>query len=320
MNQNPHITLDQWRTLMTVVEAGGYAQAAEQLHKSQSSVTYAVQKLESLLGIKVFELQGRRATLTPTGQLLYRRARALVEEAQDLERAALTFSAGWEAKINFAVDVLFPPGLLLACLNQFGEEHPRIRIEVVESVLNGVSEALQERKVELAIASQVPPGFLGVPIMLVRVAAVAAADHPLHQLGQPLTYSDLRAHRLVVVRDSGGKRDKLTVSLNVDRCWTVANLATAIDAVRHGYGYAWLPEEQISAELAAGVIKPLPLRDGQLFPIPLYLIKASNDAAGPGVQRLDEIIRTTVAARYGRPPHENGELIGVNTALPLTPF
>ncbi|MCU0736206.1 MAG: LysR family transcriptional regulator, partial [Methylotetracoccus sp.] len=41
----PKITLDQWRTLVAVVEAGGYAQAADQLHKSQSTLTYAVQKL-----------------------------------------------------------------------------------------------------------------------------------------------------------------------------------------------------------------------------------------------------------------------------------
>ena len=38
------ITLDQWAAF-AVVEAGGYAKAAQKLHKSQSSVTYAVQQL-----------------------------------------------------------------------------------------------------------------------------------------------------------------------------------------------------------------------------------------------------------------------------------
>ena len=42
----PRITLEQWRALLAVVEAGGYAQAAERLHKSQSTLTYAVQKIE----------------------------------------------------------------------------------------------------------------------------------------------------------------------------------------------------------------------------------------------------------------------------------
>ena len=50
----PHITLEQWRALLAVVEAGGYAQAAKALHKSQSAVTYAVQQIEERLGLKVF--------------------------------------------------------------------------------------------------------------------------------------------------------------------------------------------------------------------------------------------------------------------------
>ncbi len=68
---NPRITLEQWRSLIEVVDAGGYALAAEKLCKSQSAVSYAVQKIESLLGVKAFEIQGRRAILTPTGHMLY---------------------------------------------------------------------------------------------------------------------------------------------------------------------------------------------------------------------------------------------------------
>ena len=43
---NPRITLEQWRALQAVVESSGYAQAAEALHKSQSTLTYAMQKIE----------------------------------------------------------------------------------------------------------------------------------------------------------------------------------------------------------------------------------------------------------------------------------
>src|ERR1700731_259125 len=64
---------------------GGYAQAAAALHKSQSAVTYAVQKIERQLKVKLFEIQGRKAHLTPSGRLLYRRAQALLEEAGAVE-------------------------------------------------------------------------------------------------------------------------------------------------------------------------------------------------------------------------------------------
>src|SRR3982751_630847 len=94
------ITLEQWEALVAVVEAGGYAKAAERVHKSQSSVTYLVQKLESLLGVKAFEIKGRKAALTQSGELLYRRARVLLDEALGLEKTAKSASAGWEAEIR----------------------------------------------------------------------------------------------------------------------------------------------------------------------------------------------------------------------------
>src|SRR5882672_5277607 len=112
----PRITLDQWSALAAVVEAGGYAKAAEKLHKSQSSVTYAVQQVQSQLGIKAFRIEGRKAVLTPTGELLYRRARYLLDEATGLEQAAKKLSAGWEAEIHLAVETIFPTWLLLGCL------------------------------------------------------------------------------------------------------------------------------------------------------------------------------------------------------------
>jgi DNA-binding transcriptional LysR family regulator len=44
----PTISLEQWRALVAVVDDGGYAAAAEAIHKSQSAVTYAVQQVEKL--------------------------------------------------------------------------------------------------------------------------------------------------------------------------------------------------------------------------------------------------------------------------------
>ena len=291
----PKIGLEQWRALMSVVESGGYAQAAESLHKSQSAITYAVQKIENLLGVKVFEIQGRKAVLTPTGQLLYRRAKALIEEAAGLERAASALSAGWEAEIRLAVEIIFPTQVLLKTLDRFGAESPHTRIEVIESVLGGTAEALLQGQADIAIAPQVPQGFLGEPLMQMRLLLVAHPEHALHRLGRTLTREDLRAHRHLVVRDSGSQRDKTPLSLEAKQRWTVSHMATSILAARGGYGFAWLPEDKIREELAAGLLKPLPLEGGQERVGTLYLIYADRDYAGPGTLRLVELLRETVA-------------------------
>jgi DNA-binding transcriptional LysR family regulator len=288
---NPYITLEQWRTLIAVVDAGGYAQAAEKLNKSQSAVTYAVQKIETLLDLKAFEIQGRKAMLTPTGQMLYRRALALVKEAAELEQAAHKLSAGWEATIMLAVEILFPSERLLACLNRFGVESPGTRIELIESVLGGTADALLSGQVDLAISPQVPTGFLGDVLTQVRLLAVAQADHPLHHQPHPLTYRDLRNHRHIVVRDSSPKRDQKAVTVEVDQRWTVSHIATSIEAVSNDYGFAWLPEEHIRMELETGLLKPLPLQAGSVLEVPLYLIVTRSGFEGPGVKRLAELLK-----------------------------
>ena len=295
MAEFPKIALDQWRTLISVVEAGGYAQAAEQIHKSQSTLTYSVQKLERLLGVKVFEIQGRKAVLTPAGQVLYRRGKILMEEALRLERAAASLAAGWEPELRLAVDIIFPTWLLLECFARFAEEHPETRIELIESVLGGTDEALLEGRVDLAIASSVPPGFLGDPIMQVRFIAAAHPDHPLHRLGRPLTLEDLRQHRHLVVRDTGRERSRSPGWLNEQR-WTVSHKATSIRAACMGLGYAWFAEDIIREELEAGALKPLPLREGAERWATLYLIFADFDAAGPGALRISKLIRDGIAA------------------------
>jgi DNA-binding transcriptional LysR family regulator len=286
----PRISLDQWRVLVCIVEAGGYAQAAAQLHKSQSTLTYSMQQLERLIGAKAFEIQGRKAVLTPAGQMLYRRGKALVDEALQLERSAKKLAAGWEPEIRLAVEIIFPTWLLLECFAQFGEEHPDIRLELYESVLGGTEEALREGRVDLAIGPFPPEGSLADPLMQVRVVCAAHPDHPLHKLGRTLTRDDLRGHRHLVIRDSGTERTRKTAWLNEHR-WTVTHKSTSIRAAAMGLGYAWFPEETIREELHAGQLKPLTLSEGSERRGTLYLMYADRDAAGPGVRRLADLLR-----------------------------
>src|SRR5471032_1504990 len=217
----PKISLEQWRCLVAVVDAGGYAQAAAVLHKSQSAVTYGVQKLEALLGIKALAIVGRKAHLTPSGEVLYRRAKALLYEAGALEGAAGNLAAGWESELRLAVEIIFPTWMLLQCFARFGEEQPQTRIELYETVLSGTEEALLQRTVDLAICSRVPAGFAGDPLMRLRFLAMAHPQHPLHQLGRELTMHDLRQHRHLIIRDTGSQR-RSGSWLGAEQSWAVS--------------------------------------------------------------------------------------------------
>jgi len=303
----PKISLDQWRTLVYVVESGGYAQAAKQIHKSQSTLSYSIQKMERLLGVKVFEIRGRKAQLTDAGHILYTRAKSLVGEADQLERAAASLAAGWEAEIRLAVDVVFPTWLLLQCFAKFGEEHPETRIELYETVLAGTADALTEGRADLGIGPTVPQGFAGDALMHVRFVPAAHPSHPLHQLNRPLVAADLKPHRHLVIRDTGSRRVRAT-SVVANQRWTVSHKATSLRAATMGLGFAWFPEDAIREELASGQLKVLPLGEGAERYATLYLVYADRDALGPGARRLATLLRERVetgcqeAAKTGAAP------------------
>ncbi len=295
MDHHARVSLEQWRAFVAVVDAGGYAQAAEKLSKSQSAVSYAVQQIESLLGLKAFEIQGRRAVLTPTGHLLHRRAQALLDEAAGVEHAGRSLAAGWEAEITIAVEIIFPIEILLKALERLALESPHTRIEIIESVLGGTPEALLEGRAQLVVSGQIPPGFIGHSLMRLRIAPTAHPNHPLHQLGRELTLRDLRAHRHLVVRDSGSKRTAASNLLEAKQRWTFSHLASSVDAAKRGYGFAWYVQDRIQDEIRRGELKELPLSGGGDRFVELYLIVADPEGAGPGVLRLAQLLSQEVA-------------------------
>ena len=286
---NEHkVTLEQWRTLIAVVDAGGYAKAAELLDKSQSTVSYAITQLEQSLNIKVFQIQGRKAVPSPAGEFLYRKAKELLEQADRLEKAAV-LSQQVESQIQVAADLIIPPVKILQCLSIFSRTYPQTRVEIYESVLSGTEDALLQRQVDLAIGGRVPIGFMGEKLMTVTMRGVSSPDHPLQHLGRNIDHHDLKQHRQIIVRDSGQYRRHSEGWQEAEQRWTVSHIKTSLDAIRLGLGYAWLPDAYTQEDIAAGKLKYLPVNTGSMREVPTYLTFADKELAGPATRYLAEI-------------------------------
>jgi len=293
------VTLDHWRSLVAVVDQGGYAPAAEALGKSQSTVSHSIQRLEQFLGTAVLKIAGRRAVLTAVGEIALRRARLLLDEAHDIERMARTLASGVEAEIHLAVDAIFPNQVLLPALAGFADAYPDTRIELVESIISGATELVRRGHVQLAITPHVPAGWLGDHLVRLEFACVASPDHPLHHLGRAVTDRDLRQYRQVVVRDSGERRDTNVSWLVSERRMTVGTMSTRIQALCQGLGFAWSPLLKIRRELEQGLLKPLPLEHGSSQYADVYMIITDAEGAGPATLALAAMIRAQVQAACG---------------------
>ena len=77
--------IDLLRIFLRVAEAGSFSAAAEQLALPRATVSWAVQRLESLLKARLLHRTTRRVTLSQEGEALLDQARTLVADMEDLE-------------------------------------------------------------------------------------------------------------------------------------------------------------------------------------------------------------------------------------------
>lgn len=290
----PKVTLDQWRVLQSIIDEGGFAQAALVLHRSQSSVSYAARRLQEVLGVQLFKIQGRRAVLTEAGQLLLDRSRLLTTEAVAIEEAARQLRQGWEPVIRLAVENVFPVDILLETLKQFEPLGGGTRIHLREEVLSGITDVLAENVVDLAISPIIPEGYMHESLMDVEFVAVAHRDHLLHQQGEAAYGVDVLKHAVhIVIRDSGvNVRDAGWVQNEYK--WTVSSFAACISMVRNGLGFAWLPRQSIQAQLDKGELLPLKLTHGGSYHVPVNLIYAKGREEGPALALFIRLLKSVV--------------------------
>ena len=288
----PRVTLEQWRTLQAVVDHGGFAQAAEALHRSQSSISYTVARMQDQLGVPLLRIDGRKAVLTDAGGVLLRRSRQLVKQASQLEDLAHHMEQGWEAEVRLVVDAAYPNARLIRALTAFMPQSRGCRVRLREEVLSGVEEVLQEGVADLAISSYSIPGYLGTEMSAIEFIAVAHPEHALLGMGRALSVQDLQGQMQVVIRDSGRQQPRDVGWLGAEQRWTVGSLATAASFVGSGLGFAWLPRHLIERELRDGVLKPLPMdKGGSRHPL-FYLYSNKDKTLGPATQILIDLIRT----------------------------
>ena len=290
-------TLEQWRMLQAVVEHGGFAQAAQAIHKSQSTINHAVHKLQDQLGLQLLEVVGRKARLTEAGALMLRRADQLLDQARQLEEVADSLSSGTEAEVRIAVDEVYPYQCLARALHALSRDYPNTRVQLMETVLSGGAEKLLGGEVDLLIAGQVPEGFLGQVILQAQFIAVAHPRHALNQLPRTLNLQDLAGHRQIVVRDSARGPGLDSGWLGSEQRWTVSHVGTSVDMVTRGMGFAWLPDSRVLPLIERKELAELPLATGSRRQSSLYLTHADQDRSGPATRHLAELLIAETATR-----------------------
>ncbi len=155
MNIYPRdLELELLRTFVAVVDGGGFTRAAERLHRTQSTVSQQLKRLEERLETPLLERNTRRATLTERGELFLGYARRLLAlNDQALAALAETRLQG-RVRLGSAQEVA--DGGLADLLAHFSRLHPGVALEVrVDSNLT-LRHEVECGELDLAVVFQEP--------------------------------------------------------------------------------------------------------------------------------------------------------------------
>ncbi|SCU76066.1 Transcriptional regulator LysR family [Cupriavidus necator] len=119
-----------WEIFCRVVEGGGFTQGAELAEVPKSSASAAVARLESQLGIRLFERTTRRVRVTERGQRLYERVAPLFAELHEISAEATSDSAEVSGLLRISTPYEVGSQHLSESLTRVLRAHPGLRVQV----------------------------------------------------------------------------------------------------------------------------------------------------------------------------------------------
>jgi DNA-binding transcriptional LysR family regulator len=265
-------TIDEWEILQAVVQLGGFAPAAKQLNRSQSTISYAIARLQEQLGIRLFEIKGRRAHLTELGRVLLADVEPHLEGFHQLEQRARSLASGGETEVRLSVDSIYPNERLFAALAEFARLFPHVQPKLRQGTFLSADAEFTVYNAQLCINALLSREFFSKPIIAIRMVAVARHDHPLHTTKRKLNRPDLMQHMLVSIEGAASGTLKHQPRVPAQRVLQVTSIEAAIDAVRSGLCFGWLPAYRVQTDLANGKLLPLCLPAGGTREVRLNLV------------------------------------------------
>ena len=122
-----NLDLDVLRTLVTGIELGSFAKAADRLGRSTSAVSSQLKKLEGQIGKPILQKSGRGVALTSTGEVVFAYARRLLELNDEALLAARDSELEGEIRLGVLED--FGEAVLTNVLSRFAHINPKLRIQ-----------------------------------------------------------------------------------------------------------------------------------------------------------------------------------------------
>ncbi|MFB3303331.1 LysR family transcriptional regulator [Pseudomonas sp. AMR01] len=269
--------LEAMRAFCRIVEVGSFGGAAESLGLAKTTVSGQIQALEVLLGMKLLHRTTRKVSPTTEGSAYYLRARAVLDDVDDLEASVSMNRSIVRGRIRIEMPPAVGLSLVVPALRDFTAKYPETHLDV------GCSDRVVDL-VEEGIDCSIRGGVVSDPNLVCKVIgrvqlALCASPNYLKESPGLSSPEDLLVHKNLGYRFSANNRRYLpqmfrghdSFSLDVPVSMYFNNGGAYTAAAVAGLGIAFLPRAEAQQYFAKGMLEEV-LTDWTLESIPLSLV------------------------------------------------
>lgn len=253
------LTFKQLEALYWVVQLGGFSQAANKLHTTQSAVSKRVQELEALFDIPLFDRTLRAARLTEKGEEMFAVAKRLLEQRDDaveqFKRPEVV-----ERRVRIGVTELTAMTWLARYVNLIQACYPRVSIEPEVDMSTALRDKLLADEVELII---VPDAFEDSRFAAKRVGSVENAwmcKPGMLKTSRAIRIHELATYRLLTQGDRSGtgllyERWFKSIGVRAPNTMTSNSLVALLGLAVSGFGIGYMPRKCLSPMVDTGLLE-----------------------------------------------------------------
>ncbi|WP_083827886.1 LysR family transcriptional regulator [Achromobacter insuavis] len=247
-------SIPQMEALLAIARLGSFQAAAEHMNVTQPTISLRIRELESALGVRLFEREGRRAVLTAEGVLARRYAEQAVGVLDELETRLRTGDP-LQGRLRVGASETMAMACLPAIVRQLEQRYPRLQVELTIANSLVLSERLNTNQLDIAflIDAGVSHHVQVEPLAWAEVAWIGLDPRPR------LRAVDLAAQKLFVVPPPSPLHQVVAAWCNQERTplpefSTCTSVAIIVGLITAGVGMSALPVGLMADALARGSV------------------------------------------------------------------
>lgn len=248
-------SIKQLKYLCAVAEHRHFSKAAEACHVTQSTLSAAVQELESQLGVVIFERSKKNVLITPLGEKLLIQARIILGDVEDFVSLAKSHDELLSGEIRLGVIPTIAPFLLPHLLADLRKRYQKLKLFLKEDLSQHLVQQLQQGDLDLIILAfpYALPEMDTLSLFKDEFLLCLPPGHALEK-SKLVKQQQLRGEKLLLLEEGHCLRDhaleacKLE-SADTDLVYQGTSLHTLVQMVANGLGVTLLPAMSVEADV-----------------------------------------------------------------------